>query len=630
LLDIISLEKSQVSITENGLYVPGERLLVEDYSFSIRADQESPRILPSEIDHMRILQYAALLQHLRHTALNMTPIKDVSTKQHNALAYAAFKDCIPESHALMGCQCIRSEMNSKVVPIPVQKAILAGKLDVARVLLFGKDPLTSNVQRRLYHSILSSKHVNQVDVTDPSIQQAVQAEDGEAVNLICHEKYPVASAARRNNWDIVHRLIAYGFDPNQGPSFMERPLPASIMCGQLEEAEYLLRNHATRDLGDQFYPLRDAIIRRNVADAQAVLKRPRFLRVSSVETKRQTLQRNFLEVYRVFQSGSQTRGVSQEFKDFGASFDNHRFMWRKGMTAIRRLMKNRSPKSFQQVIGLLCVASAMRESFSSHETFGSYDLFIEDLDRWKHFAVLPHQQQLFDEIALSIWGKRESSTRIPDLLEDQQEVRNRLFESVQKLVERFAEDSTSPLHLLDNVDEFWDYDGTSDSTSIRLFQPKRSHKDDLVSGNTIQDTSSPDLTAHGPVPSMKDPREYSDWEPGIIAFVMMGAIFACIISFMFGIPGSNPLYFMLTNSFAALHTGTFFVTTSPGDIPTLLNNSYWTVVYQSLAKLPFFGFESAYLEAGEHFITGRFRSLEDIRTFICGQVSCLVFPIFED
>jgi hypothetical protein len=116
LLDTISLRKLQVSITENGLYVPGERLLVEDNSFSIRGGQESPRILPSEINNNRVLQYAALLQHLRHTALNMTPIKDVSTKQHNALAYAAFKDCIPESHALMGCRCIRSEMNSKVLP----------------------------------------------------------------------------------------------------------------------------------------------------------------------------------------------------------------------------------------------------------------------------------------------------------------------------------------------------------------------------------------------------------------------------------------------------------------------------------------------------------------------------------
>jgi hypothetical protein len=272
----------------------------------------------------------------------------------------------------------------------------------------------------------------------------------------------------------------------------------------------------------------------------------------------------------------------------------------------------------------------MRESLSSHETFGSYDLFIEDLDRWKHFAVLPHQQKLFDEIALFIWGKRESSTRIPDLLEGQQEDRNRLFESVQKLVERFAEDSTSPLHLLDNVDEFWDYVASSELTSIRLFQPKRPHNDDRVSGNAIQDTSSPDLTAHGPVTSMKDPREYSDWEPGIIAFVMMGAIFACIISFIFGTPSSNPPLLLLTNSFVALHTGTFFFTTSPGDIPTLLNDSYWTVVYNSLAKLQFFGFGSAYLEAGERFITGRFRSLEDIRTFICGQVSCLVFPIFED
>jgi hypothetical protein len=483
---------------------------------------------------------------------------------------------------------------------------------------------------RLYHIMESSNYENQVDITDPSIQQAVQAEDGEAVSLICHEKYPVASAARRNNWDIVRRLVAYGFDPNQGPSFMARPLPVSIMCGQLEEAEYLLRNLATRDLGDQFYPLRDAIIRRNVADAQAVLKRPRFLRISSAETKRQTLQRNFLEVYKVFQNANQNRGVSQEFKDFRASFDNHRSMWRKGMTGIRRLIKNRSPKSFQQVIGLLCVASAMRESLSSHETFGSYDLFIEDLDRWKHFAVLPNQQKLFDQIALSVWGKRESLTRIPNLLEDQQEDRNRLFESMQKLVERFTEDSTSPLNLLDNVDEFWDYDGSFHSTSIRLFQPKMSHNENLVSGNKIQDTSSADLTAHGPVPSMKDPSEYPDWEPGIIAFVMMGAIFACIISFIFGTPSSKPPLLLLTNDFAALHTRTFFFTTSPGDIPTLLNNSYWTVVYQSLAKLPFFGFESAYLEAGEHFITGRFRSLEDIRTFICGQVSCLVFPIFED
>ena len=105
LLDTISLQRSQVSITENGLYVPGECLLVEDYTLRVRKVQESPRTLssPSEInDDIRVLQYTALLQHLRQTVLNTPPIKDASNKQHNALAYAAFKDCILESHALMG------------------------------------------------------------------------------------------------------------------------------------------------------------------------------------------------------------------------------------------------------------------------------------------------------------------------------------------------------------------------------------------------------------------------------------------------------------------------------------------------------------------------------------------------
>jgi hypothetical protein len=379
------------------------------------------------------------------------------------------------------------------------------------------------------------------------LKQALLARDVEAINLMHQSHYPMSSAAVKNDWDMVQRLVTYGCDPNVGPSFMERPLPVSVMWGRLEEAEFLLRNRATRDLGDQLDSLQEAVRRRNIAEAQAVLKRPRFLRTATAETKQQTLKRKFLEMHKVFQANSRRCSISQEFKDFGARLDSHRSLWRSGMTGVRRLIKKRTPKDLQQVVGILCVASAMHESIPSEESFGSYDLFVEDLNRWRQLAILPHQQELFDEITSAIWGKRESPTKTPYILDEQSKDRNRLFQIVLDLVDRFSVESSLPLSILESVEDFWDYDHPSDSASITFFQSRSSHNVEGQSLDIPHDVSSVEPTANqSQDATFMDPPEYSEWKPGLAVFLMMGAIFACIISFMFGMSSINPVLFILT------------------------------------------------------------------------------------
>ena len=352
------------------------------------------------------------------------------------------------------------------------------------------------------------------------------------------EEMAISSAALKDDWKNVRRLVAAGYDPNYGESFMERPLAVAIMHANLEEAEFLLRNYAIRDLGDQFYPLRDAILRKNVQEAQAVLTRPRSLKPPKVETKRQTLQRHFHETHKIFKTGSQSTSVSQEFKELATEMDSHKRMWRTGMAGLRRLIKNRSPQNLQQVIGILCVASAMRKSIQSEDTLGNYDLFLEDLDRWRKLAIIPQQRMLFDEIAFAIWGKRQNSTGTPDTLDVQEEDRYSLFETIRNMVQRFATESSLPLAQLEH-ENFWEYYESSEETSIGLYESRGSHNDNGASPNDPRIGSLSDLPAAGDDDSSKeDPAECSDFDPGlkslVPALLMIGAIFACIIHFLFG------------------------------------------------------------------------------------------------
>ena len=465
LLDIYALDNSLILITENGLYAPTERLLVEDGTCDVREEFGNPKILPADMKLSRVLQYRVLLCHLA----GVPHCKRVSTMDRNLnmwrnrLAQAIYDRHVLRAQALVICDekeyLVPSRREGRhvaedpLVPAFIQKAILAGDMESARLMLI--DP-ASTIKSSFYHILVRYGFDFRGEIHKPSFQKALQEQDYEAMKLMFQDSYPMSYAALINDWDMVQRLVKYGCDPNLGPSFIERSLAVSVMRGRLEETEFLLRNQATRDLGDQLYPLREAVLRRNIADAQAVLRRPRLLRLATIETKRRTLQRKFLEVYNVFQAGSQRNNISQKFKDFRTSLDSHRSMWRNGMAGVRRLVKNRSPKDLQQVIGILCVASAMRESMPSDESFGSYDLFVEDLDRWRQLAVHPHHQELFDEIASAIWGKRESLTRTPNVLDEQSEDRDRLYQMIRKLVERFGVESSLPLSILENVDHFWD------------------------------------------------------------------------------------------------------------------------------------------------------------------------------
>ncbi|KAH6663500.1 hypothetical protein B0J14DRAFT_609149 [Halenospora varia] len=632
-----SLQKSQILITQKGLWAPHEGCLVDNtLRLTNRLEQGNPEILPTESNKLpaeskklRVTQYAILLHSLgansrgfqRHSQL----VDDAMPILRNELTHAVSggnlrwaKALIRMSETILDPTLSRCDIRwefdrytnlyecdglvgfgGRFVLTSIERAIRAGDLEVARLMLLEADPVPSAMEKGQYHALVKYRPSVEVETDKPSMQQVINAQDYETFILMRDDNSPMSSAALRGDWDMVRRLVEYGCDPNLGPTFMERPLPLSILRGNLDMAQFLLDNHARRDLGDQFYPLREAVRRRNVADAKTVLERPRLFKSATVETNQQILKRIFRDLYEAFQTASQCNS-SREFKDLGAIWDSHKSMWRDGMAGVRRLVGDRRPKNFRQVIGTICVASAMRESIQSEDSFGSYDLFLEDLNRWKNCAVLESDRKLFDEIALAIWGNYQTSTKTPDTLDKQVEDRDRLCEMIRKLVERFTAESSLPLVQLENVEEFWDYDKPSNKTSIVLFQPKNSQNEEGSSSDIPQNTQSSEPAANqGRNPSTKDPPESSARPPGLIpAFLMMGAIFACILSFMY-----------------VLQTGSLFLAPSR-DIAAPLRTSYWTLASQSLAELSSADKGPVHLEAREKFITGHLNSLGAIRSLI--------------
>ncbi|KAL5313476.1 hypothetical protein ACEPPN_019209 [Leptodophora sp. 'Broadleaf-Isolate-01'] len=206
----------------------------------------------------------------------------------------------------------------------------------------------------------------------------------------------------------VQRLVSYEVDPNDGPYFMERPFQTAIMDGKLEIARYLLCRCNITDLGSLRAPLYMALRRGSLEDVQAILNGPRTLTADDVNgpsaTMMQGLRENLKVEHESFLAASLNLNASPGLKILGDQLKDRRTLWKMGITAMRRLRKDRAPSDFRQVISLLLVSSSMRKT-TSIEEFGDYDAFLMDLRRWRFLAVEESRRGVFDELVLSLWGQ---------------------------------------------------------------------------------------------------------------------------------------------------------------------------------------------------------------------------------
>lgn len=225
-----------------------------------------------------------------------------------------------------------------------------------------------------------------------------------------HE-FPVLAAVQQGNLSLVKDLVASEWDVNDGPSIIRGPLPMAITNHDITIAQFLVRNRALEDLGDLFVPLRIAVLSGNMDKAEKVLQRQRKppLKYTS-SSLRLRVRHNFKEKHTLFLRASETSS-SQSFQNIGVRLGSWIVMWRKGISAIRWLVRDRLPKSIDNVISIIVLAWAIQKL----ETYDSKEQsFLNDLNRWKRLAVRPKEVGLYNEIIVALWpkGKKMSDPEI--------------------------------------------------------------------------------------------------------------------------------------------------------------------------------------------------------------------------
>jgi hypothetical protein len=241
-----------------------------------------------------------------------------------------------------------------------------------------------------------------------SVELALRQEDFETARLLISADFPMREAAMAGDLGLVQRLIRYEVDPNDGPCFMERPFQTAIVNGNLEIARYLIWRCNIADLSNLRAPLCLALRNGVLEEAQAILKGPRKLTSHDINgpsaTMMQVLRENLGIEHNSFLAASRDTGASVGFQNLADQLQDYRTLWKMGISAMRRLRKDRAPSDFRQVISLLLVASAMRKTCSVEE-FGDYDAFLLDLRRWRRLAVEESQRGVFDELVFCLWNQ---------------------------------------------------------------------------------------------------------------------------------------------------------------------------------------------------------------------------------
>jgi hypothetical protein len=241
-----------------------------------------------------------------------------------------------------------------------------------------------------------------------SVELALRQEDFETARLLISADFPMREAVMDGDLDLVQQLICYEVDPNDGPCFMERPFQTAIMNGNLEMARYLIWRCNITDLGNLRAPLCLALRKGVLEEVQAILNGPRTLTSHDINgpsaRMMQVLRENLRTEHNSFLEASRDTKASVGFQNLGDQLQDYRTLWKMGISAMRRLRKDRAPSDFRQVISLLLVASAMRKTCSVEE-FGDYDAFLLDLRRWRRLAVEESRRGVFDELVFCLWDQ---------------------------------------------------------------------------------------------------------------------------------------------------------------------------------------------------------------------------------
>ena len=245
-----------------------------------------------------------------------------------------------------------------------------------------------------------------------SIELALRQGDFDTVRFLRSVKFPMREAVSMGDLGLVQRLVCYEVDPNDGRYFMERPFQTAIMTGKLEIARYLICRCNITDLGSLRAPLYMALQRGGLKEVREILNGPRKLTAHDVNAPSATMMRGLRENLRIghesFLAASLNPNASPGFRILGDQLKDYRTLWKMGISAMRRLRKDRAPSDFRQIISLLLVASSMRKT-TSLEEFGDYDAFLLDLRRWRHLAVEESRRAVFDELVLCLWGQEMQS-----------------------------------------------------------------------------------------------------------------------------------------------------------------------------------------------------------------------------
>jgi len=241
-----------------------------------------------------------------------------------------------------------------------------------------------------------------------SVMLALRQADFETARFLISADFPMREAVMAGDLGLVQRLICYEVDPNDGPSFMERPLQMAIMNGNLEIARYLISRCNIADLGNLRAPLCLALRKGVLEEVQAILNGPRTLTAHDINgpsaTMMQVLRENLRSEHNSFLAASSDTKASVGFQILGGQLQDYRTLWKMGMSAMRRLRRDRAPSDFRQVVSLLLVASAMRKTCTVEE-FGDYDAFLLDLRRWRCLAVEESRRDIFDELDFCLWDQ---------------------------------------------------------------------------------------------------------------------------------------------------------------------------------------------------------------------------------
>jgi hypothetical protein len=349
-----------------------------------------------------------------------------------------------------------------------------------------------------------------------SVELALRQADFDAARLLLSADFPMREAVMTSDLGLVQRLLCYEVDPNDGPRFMERPFQTAIMNGDLEIARYLMWRCNIADLGNLRVPLCLALRKGVLEEVQAILNGPRTLTTHDINgpsaTVMQILRENLRSEHNSFLAASLDTKASVGFQILGVQLQDYRTLWKMGISAMRRLRKDRAPSDFRQVISLLLVASAMRKTCSIEE-FGDYDAFLLDLRRWRCLAVEESHRDVFDELVFCLWDQEMHPT--------------------EGYVDDFGKDIDSLRAITREFAEMTELSSTTDDAAFH--EIPRAEQDGVSSAsNGASEHHRPEAQSSDEDPVLIPETQKSSLSCTVAAYLRVGAIFSFFVACLLG------------------------------------------------------------------------------------------------